>query len=109
MPWQHPQTRALPNAILHIDGDAFFASCEQAIHPEYKGKPVVTGQERGIVSSASYEAKRLGISRGTRLQDVKKICPEAIIISSDYETYGLFSKRMFAIMRRFSAAVEEYG
>jgi len=44
-----------PQAILHLDADAFFASCEQAIHPELKGKPVITGKERGIVAAASYE------------------------------------------------------
>ncbi len=96
-------------AIIHIDGDSFFASCEQAIHPEYRGKPVITGKERGIVAAASYEAKALGINRGTALWDVKKICPEAIIVPSDYETYSLFSERMFAIMRRFTNEIEEYG
>lgn len=96
-------------AIIHIDGDAFFAACEQAIHPEYRGKPVVTGKERGIVSAASYEAKARGVSRGTALWDVKKIIPDAIILPSDYETYSLFSERMFAIIRRFSTDIEEYG
>jgi DNA polymerase IV len=46
-----------PRAILHLDADAFFATCEQAIHPELRGKPVITGKERGIVAAASYEAK----------------------------------------------------
>lgn len=96
-------------AILHVDGDAFFASCEQAVHPEYRGKPVVTGKERGIVSAASYEAKRYGVKRGVALWDVKKLCPDAIIVPSDYETYSLFSKRMFEIIRRFTSDVEEYG
>lgn len=109
MTWEHAHTSALPHAILHVDADAFFASCEQALHPEYKGKPVITGKERGIVSAASYEAKALGIGRGTKLSEVKKICPDAIILPSDYETYGLFSKRMFSILRRFSGQVEEYG
>lgn len=107
--WLNSKTASLPFAILHIDGDAFFASCEQAVHPELKGKPVVTGKERGIVSAASYEAKALGIQRGVRLSDVYKICPNAVIVPSDYETYSLFSKRMFSIMRRFSSVVEEYG
>jgi nucleotidyltransferase/DNA polymerase involved in DNA repair len=53
-----------PRAILHLDADAFFASCEQAIHPELKGKPVMTGKERGIVAAASYEAKARGVTRG---------------------------------------------
>ncbi|MBI4276317.1 DNA polymerase IV [Candidatus Uhrbacteria bacterium] len=100
---------AWPAAIIHVDGDAFFASCEQAVHPEYRGKPVVTGKERGIVAAASYEAKAKGVSRGVPLWDVKKLCPDAIIVPSDYETYSIFSKRMFAIMRRFTPIVEEYS
>lgn len=96
-------------AILHIDGDAFFASCEQAVHAEYQGKPVVTGKERGIVSAASYEAKAKGVSRGVPLWEVPNLCPEAIIVPSDYETYSLFSERMFEIMRRFTDSVEEYS
>lgn len=95
--------------IVHIDGDAFFASCEQAVHPEYRGKPVITGQERGIVAAASYEAKQFGIQRGVPLWEVKKLCPQAIIVPSDYETYSLFSKRMFECMRRFTPLIEEYG
>lgn len=98
-----------PRAIVHIDGDAFFASCEQALHPEYRGLPVITGKERGIVAAASYEAKARGVSRGVPLWEVKKLCPDAIILPSDYETYSLFSKRMFAIMRRFTSQVEEYS
>lgn len=100
---------SFPQAIIHIDGDSFFASCEQALHANYRGKPIVTGKERGIVSAASYEAKALGIDRGVPLSQVRKICPEAVIVSSDYETYSIFSKRMFDIIRRFSGAVEEYS
>src|SRR4030066_1698228 len=96
-------------AILHLDADAFFASCEQAIHPQLKGRPVITGKERGIVSAASYEAKAKGVKRGMRLFEVKKACPDAIIVPSDYETYSLFSVRMFEILRRFSPDVEEYS
>lgn len=98
-----------PRAILHVDADAFFASCEQAIHPELRGKPVITGKERGIVAAASYEAKAKGIKRGMRLFEVKKVCSEAVMLPSDYETYSLFSLRMFEILRRFSPVVEEYS
>ncbi len=101
--------RSWPQAILHLDADAFFASCEQAIHPELKGRPVITGKERGIVAAASYEAKARGVQRGMRLFEVKKVCPEAVILPSDYETYSLFSVRMFEILRRFSPDVEEYS
>lgn len=101
--------RSWPQAILHLDADAFFASCEQAIHPELRGRPVICGKERGIVAAASYEAKARGVQRGVRLSDVKKLCPDAVILPSDYETYSLFSVRMFEILRRFSPDVEEYS
>jgi len=103
------QLSSFPRALLHIDCDAFFASCEQALHPEYRGRPVITGKERGIVAAASYEAKAKGVKRGVPLWEVKKLCPDAIILPSDYETYSLFSKRLFAVMRRFTPSVEEYS
>ena len=98
-----------PRAIAHIDADAFFASVEQAMHPELKGRPVITGAERGIVAAASYEAKARGIKRGASLSEVSRICPECIMLPSDYETYSLFSKRIFSILRRFSPEIEEYS
>jgi len=98
-----------PRAIAHVDGDAFFTSVEQAIHPALRGKPVVTGKERGIIACASYEAKALGIKRGVSLWDAKKSCPGLTVLPSDYETYSIFSKRMFEIMRRYTPEVEEYS
>jgi len=98
-----------PRAIAHIDGDAFFTSCEEAIHPELRGKAIITGGERGIVACASYPAKKLGVQRGVPLHEARKICPGLIILPSDYETYSLFSQRMFNIMRRFTPDVEEYS
>jgi DNA polymerase-4/DNA polymerase V len=98
-----------PRAIVHIDGDAFFTSCEEVIHPELRGKPLITGGERGIVACASYAAKRIGIKRGVPLNEARKIFPGLIILPSDYETYSLFSRRMFVIMRRFTPDVEEYS
>src|SRR5512147_3050796 len=106
---QFIQLSSWPRAILHLDADAFFASCEQAVHPELRGRPVITGRERGIVAAASYEAKDRGVQRGMRLFEVKKVCPDAVILPSDYETYSLFSMRMFGIFRRFSPDVEEYS
>jgi len=98
-----------PRAILHIDGDAFFASCEQSRNPQYRGKPLITGKERGIVASMSYEAKALGITRAMRLLEAKKACPELIMLPSDYETYSLLSKRFYAIVKRYTPDVEEYS
>ena len=100
---------SLPKAILHIDCDAFFASVEQALNPQYQHKPLITGQERGIAASMSYEAKRRGVTRGMRLFEVKKVCPDCIILPNDYESYSLFSQRLFEIIRRFTPDVEEYS
>jgi len=98
-----------PRAIAHIDCDAFFASCEQAREPRLKRLPVATGKERGIVSCASYEAKNAGVKRGMRLFEAKQICPTLVILPSDYETYSIYSERMFDIIRRFSPSVEEFS
>ncbi|NCC49676.1 MAG: DNA polymerase IV [Spartobacteria bacterium] len=98
-----------PNAVMHFDGDAFFTSVEQSVHPELKGRPVVTGKERGIIACASYEAKALGIKRGVSLWEARKMCPELVVLPSDYETYSIYSKRMFEIARRYTPMVEEYS
>lgn len=98
-----------PQAIIHVDCDAFFASCEAARDPSLKGRPLATGKERGIVSCPSYEAKSAGVKRGMRLGDAKKACPELIIIPSDYELYSIISERLFTILRRYTPQVEEYS
>lgn len=98
-----------PRAIVHIDADAFFASVEQALEPDLKDKAIVTGQERGIIACANYAAKARGVARGISLFDARKLCPGLVILPSDYETYGLYSKRMFDIMRRYTPLVEEYS
>ncbi|MBI2484414.1 DNA polymerase IV [Candidatus Uhrbacteria bacterium] len=96
-------------AIIHIDGDAFFASCEQARNPALKDRPVITGKERGIASSMSYEAKRKGVTRGMRLFEIFRVCPDAIVLPSDYEMYSLVSQRFMQIVRRYTSVVEEYS
>ena len=101
--------RSFARAIVHIDADAFFASCEQAVNLKLKGKPVVTGKERGIASAVSYEAKARGVKRGMTIREIKELCPDAIHLPSDYETYSLFSQRMFAIVRHYTSDVEEYS
>ncbi len=98
-----------PRAIMHIDGDSFFASCEVVKNPALRGKPVITGRERGIVSSMTYEAKRLGIKRSMPLHEIRKKFPQAVILPSDYETYSIFSRRMYEIVRRYTPTVEEYS
>jgi nucleotidyltransferase/DNA polymerase involved in DNA repair len=96
-------------AIVHMDGDAFFASVEQAKDWRLRGRPVITGGERFIAASMSYEAKARGVTRGMRISEIKKVCPEAIILPSDYVTYGIFARRMYNIVRTYTPHVEEYS
>lgn len=98
-----------PKAIVHLDVDSFFASCEQAINPKLIGKPVVVGADRGIATAFSYEAKKQGVHRGMTLREIKTVCPDVVLLPGDYEAYTLFSKRLFAILRRFTDKVEEYS
>lgn len=95
--------------FLHLDGDAFFASCEVAVNPKLRGKPVVTGADKGIASSMSYEAKARGITRAMPLFQIKKLCPECIIVPSNFKLYKIISARAFAIVRRYTPYVEEYS
>ena len=95
--------------IIHLDADAFFASVAQAINPRLKGKPVISGAERGIATSISYEARKFGVKRGMRTSEIKKICPQCIIANSDYALYDIFSQKMFRILRSFTPEVDEYS
>lgn len=100
---------SFPRAILHVDGDSFFAACEIARNPKLKGKPVITGKERGIVSACTYDLKARGVTRGMRIHEARQIAPDAIVLPSDYETYSIFSERMYEIVRRYTPVVEEYS
>ncbi len=106
MSWGHS---SFPRAILHVDGDSFFASCEIAKNPRLRGKPVITGKERGIVSACTYDLKAKGVMVGMKLHEVRKIAPDAIVLPSDYESYSLFSERMYEIVRRYTPTVDEYS
>lgn len=101
--------RKFPRAILHIDGDSFFASCEMARRPDLRGRAVVTGEERGIATAMSTEAKRLGITRGMPVHQIRRDFPSVVILKSDYESYAMYSKRMTEIVRRYTPDVEEYS
>ncbi len=103
------QIQSWSHAILHLDADSFFVSVEQALHPRLKGKPVVTGGERGVATSVSIEAKRLGIKRTTPIFQIKRQFPQCIIVRSNYEMYTLFSKKMLEVIRAFTPLVEEYS
>ncbi len=96
-------------AIVHVDGDAFFASCEIAQNERLRGKPVVTGQEKGMAIALSYAAKERGVSRGMLMSDIRKLCPDVIILPGNYDLYKIYSRRMYAILKRYTEIVEEYS
>ncbi len=96
--------------ILHVDLDAFFAAVEQRDHPELRGMPVVVGvggsNDRGVVSAASYEARRFGIHSAMPIRTAKRLCPDAIFVPVDGATYQRVSREVMAILRRFTPLVE---
>ncbi len=93
------QKKSKKNIYVHIDADAFFASVEQVLHRELKGKAVVVGQNGGIVSALSYPAKALGVSRVLPIVTVRKKYPSVHVVASDFHAYGIFSQRMDNIIR----------
>ncbi len=97
------------HSILHIDADSFFVSCEEARRPDLRGLPIATGYERGIISALNYKAKSYGLKRAIRIDEAKRLCPNLVVLSSDYRTYTLYSQRMFKIVARFCENIEEYS
>jgi DNA polymerase-4 len=98
-----------PASILHVDMDAFFVSVELLARPELRGFPVVVGgqrDQRGVVSSASYEARRFGIHSAMPLRTAAKLCPQAVFLDGHHDLYGQWSDRIAAILGRFSPIVE---
>lgn len=96
-------------SILHIDMDAFFVSVELLARPELRGKAVIVGgqrDQRGVVTSASYEARKFGVHSAMALRTAAKLCPHAIFLNSHHELYGQWSDRVATILARYSPVVE---
>src|SRR3989338_51648 len=93
--------------FMHVDGDAFFASCEQATNMQWRGKPIAVGRERGIVTAISYEAKALGVRRPMSQTALSREFPQVALLASDYRKYELFSERMKSIVRRYVSDISE--
>jgi len=101
-----PQTAT---SILHVDMDAFFVSVELLERPELRGKPVVVGgrpDQRGVVTAASYEARKFGIQSAMPLRTAGRLCPHAIFLDGHHAKYTQWSDRVAIILTNFSPVVE---
>ncbi len=100
--------------ILHIDMDAFFAAVEQRRNPDLAGKPLVIGgsgdpTKRGVVSTASYEARKFGIHSAMPLRTAYKLCPHAIFLPVDYREYSRVSGKIKDVLREFCPIMQDVG
>jgi DNA polymerase IV len=94
---------------FHLDMDAFFVSVEELFEPSLKGKPVVVGgrpNERGVVSAASYAARKFGVHSAMPLRTAYKLCPQAIFVDGHRERYIEYSRKIYELLQRFSPRVE---
>ena len=101
--------------ILHVDLDAFFPSVEVREHPELKGKPVVVGADpkegkgRGVVSSASYEARKFGIRSAMPISRAWKLCPEGVYLRPHFDLYNTASNSIMEILKSHADRFEQGG
>ena len=96
-------------SYFHLDMDAFFVSVEELYDPSLKGKPVVVGgrpNERGVVSAASYAARKYGVHSAMPLRTAYTLCPQAVFLEGHRERYMEYSRRVFTILQEFSPQVE---
>ncbi|MQG52281.1 MAG: DNA polymerase IV, partial [SAR202 cluster bacterium] len=95
--------------ILHADLDAFYASVEQILNPELRNKPVVVGglpENRGVVATASYEARAFGIHSAMSMRQAIQLCPDAIIVPPNFPEYRSYSSRVMSILKQYSEILE---
>src|SRR6476661_5522591 len=100
---------AFTRTIFHVDMDAFFVSVEELFSPELKGKAVVVGgqrDERGVVSAASYEARKFGVHSAMPLRTAAKMCPHAIFVNGHSERYRECSEKVHRVLGTFTPQVE---
>jgi DNA polymerase-4 len=102
------QEKGSIKSIIHLDMDAFYPAVEVLDNPELKGKPVIVGggRERGVVSSASYEARKFGVHSAQPIAEAMRLCPKGIFLPVRMSRYKEVSKRIFEIFYRFTPLVE---
>lgn len=99
----------MPRTVFHVDMDAFFVSVEELFDPSLKGKPVVVGgqrHERGVVSAASYAARKFGVHSAMPLRTAAKLCPQAIFVDGHPDRYRECSQKVYRVLQSFSPQVE---
>lgn len=99
----------MTRTIFHVDMDAFFVSVEELFDPSLKGKPVVVGgkgTDRGVVSAASYAARKFGVHSAMPLRTAARLCPQAVFVSGHPGAYREYSGKVHAVLQRFSPRVE---
>ncbi|HVR24782.1 MAG TPA: DNA polymerase IV [Candidatus Polarisedimenticolia bacterium] len=100
---------AFPRTIFHVDMDAFFVSVEELFDSSLKGRPVVVGgqrDDRGVVSAASYAARKFGVHSAMPLRTAAKLCPQAIFVNGHPERYREYSEKAYKVLTTFSPQVE---
>lgn len=97
--------------VMHLDMNSFFASVEQSYNPDLKGKPiVVTGsQQRTVILTASYEARKFGVKTGMMLYEAKRLCPEVIMVPADNRKYTHTSAQIMKMMLDYTPLVEVFS
>ncbi len=100
----------MPRWVLHVDMDAFFASVEQALDPTLRGRPVIvagSAEERGVVSAASYEARRYGVRAAMPTAQARRLCPEGVFVRGNHAAYDDYSRRILTILQGYTPLVEQ--
>ena len=98
--------------IFHVDMDAFYASVEESLNPDYRGKPLIVGADpkegkgRGVVLTANYEARKFGIHSGMPISKAYKLCPDGIYVRPHFDNYHEFSRKTIEILQKYSRKIQ---